>query len=309
MFSIIIPLYNKEASIGATLRTVLGQTFPHFEVLVVNDGSTDSSLSVVASFSDPRIRVLSKPNGGVSHARNYGIERAQHEYIAFLDADDLWEPNYLEEMNRLIQKYPDCGMYSCAYKCIKQDKVLIERPNIPEGKLDDYFKAILINSKISWTSATVIRKEAFEKAGMFPVGMVSGEDSYMWCKTAIHYPVAFSNKILATYNLSMSQTHFRVAAPDHCQESWYDLYSEGEQYRNQFIASKAIENGLRHAWGGHRKRSRLIEQQFWFARKFNDKNLQKRLKQLYYLNRLPRIAVRFLLVYKRLVTIYSYKYK
>ncbi|WP_299761807.1 glycosyltransferase family A protein [uncultured Pontibacter sp.] len=308
MFSVIIPLYNKQASIADTLETVLDQTFEQFEVLVIDDGSTDRGPAIAESYTDPRIKVYSKQNAGVSHARNYGIERATQDYIAFLDADDFWEPNYLEEMNKLIHKYPECGMFSCRYKCIKLNKVIIHKPNIPEGKLSNYFQTILKYNQVSWTSATIIKREVFEKAGMFPVGMISGEDSYMWCKAAIHYPVAFTNKILATYNLGMSETYYRVAKPDTCKESWYDLYCEGDEYRNKFIAFKAIENGLRHAWAGHRKKSMLIEHQFRYAQGFNEKVFRKRLKKLYLLNRLPAFIVRFLLMYKKAITHYSYKY-
>lgn len=115
MFSVVIPLYNKQDCIRNTVQSVLNQTFPDFEINIVDDGSTDRSLEIARQFDDPRIRVFSKPNGGVSSARNYGIRQSRKKYIAFLDADDLWYPDYLSEIARLIDKYPGCGIYSAGY--------------------------------------------------------------------------------------------------------------------------------------------------------------------------------------------------
>src|SRR5690554_7052561 len=96
MFSVVIPLYNKELSINNTIQSVLNQTFQDYEIVVVNDGSTDKSLEVVKQINDFRIRIINKLNGGVSSARNRGIEESKFDWIAFLDGDDLWMENHLE---------------------------------------------------------------------------------------------------------------------------------------------------------------------------------------------------------------------
>ena len=93
MFSVVIPLYNKELSIINTIQSVLDQTFQNFEIVVVNDGSTDRSVEMVEQFNDPRIRIINKSNGGVSSARNRGIQEAKYELVAFLDADDFGSQN------------------------------------------------------------------------------------------------------------------------------------------------------------------------------------------------------------------------
>jgi hypothetical protein len=160
---------------------------------------------------------------------------------------------------------------------------------------------------ISWTSATIVRRDVFKHVGKFPVGMISGEDSFMWCKVAKSYPVAFSHKIMATYNMMLSDAYYRIAKPDTSKESWYDLYSESDPYCNKFIAYKAVENGLRHAWGGYKKKSLLIERQLSFAKHFNDKYFNNRFKRLYFLNRLPQTFVRILFQYKKLVTLHFFK--
>src|SRR5690554_4366466 len=140
MFSIIIPLYNKENSVFETLNSVFNQSFSEFEVILVNDGSSDNSLKVVQKFMDPRLKVYSKENGGVSDARNYGISKAENEYIAFLDADDFWESFYLEKMRELIHRYPDCGMYNSAYRMNINSKIVELDFNVPLGVIENYFR-------------------------------------------------------------------------------------------------------------------------------------------------------------------------
>lgn len=107
MFSVIIPLYNKEKFIFETLSSVSNQTFSDYEVIIVNDSSTDNSLNIAKSFEekDKRFKVYTVPNGGVSKARNFGISKAIGDYVCFLDADDIWKNNYLEEAAYLIKKY------------------------------------------------------------------------------------------------------------------------------------------------------------------------------------------------------------
>lgn len=116
MISVVIPLYNKEKQIAKTLQTVLNQTYQDFEIVIVNDGSTDGSVDEVKKFLNPRIRLINQKNGGVSAARNRGIEEAKGEYIAFLDADDLWDIDHLEVLYQLILAYPKNGAYATAYR-------------------------------------------------------------------------------------------------------------------------------------------------------------------------------------------------
>ena len=116
MISVIIPLYNKEHFVAKTIESVLAQTYKDYELIIVNDGSTDHSADVVSTFSDARIRYEEQANGGVSSARNHGLRMAKGEFVAFLDADDTWYPDFLEQMMRLYTAYPDYSFFCCAQK-------------------------------------------------------------------------------------------------------------------------------------------------------------------------------------------------
>ena len=113
--SIVIPLYNKEHYIEDTIKSVLAQTYSNWEAIIIDDGSTDASAKIVQSIPDSRIRLYQQANQGVSKARNHGIELATGDYIAFLDADDQWKPNYLETMNLLAEQYSNNFFFCSAH--------------------------------------------------------------------------------------------------------------------------------------------------------------------------------------------------
>lgn len=189
--------------INRALNSILTQTFKDFEIIVVDDGSTDNSVKQVEKFNDPRLRLVRQKNAGVSAARNKGIIEADSDYIGFLDADDAWETTFLETINDLINKYPLAGAYSTAYGFVKEDGTVIPaRDNIFfKGKNDGivhYFKESLKIPLIS-ASSVVIPKHVFENIGGFPIGITRGEDLDMWCRIALNYKVVFSNSICAHY--------------------------------------------------------------------------------------------------------------
>ena len=121
MFTVVIPLFNKERHIERAVRSVINQTFQDFEIIVVDDGSTDNSVEEVLKIKDNRIKLIKQKNGGVSSARNKGIDESRFEYIAFLDADDAWKPNFLESINGVIEQYPKAGAYCTSYDIKRED--------------------------------------------------------------------------------------------------------------------------------------------------------------------------------------------
>lgn len=205
--SVVIPLLNKGPHIKRALQSILNQTIEDFEIVVVDGGSTDDGLKVVQSFRDSRIKLISqdKRGPGVSAARNIGVDEAQSDFIAFLDADDEWTSTHLETLIRLKKNVPKAGLYCTAYRvCEKNGKIRDVRiggvPPPPwEGVIPSFFRSVALAENPSWTSVVGIRKEVFQEAGGFPEGVWYGEDTYLWGLIALKYPVVFSWDIGAIY--------------------------------------------------------------------------------------------------------------
>lgn len=206
-FSVVIPLYNKERQIAGTLRSVFAQTCADYEIIVVDDGSTDGSAAVVESLHDPRIRLIRQANAGVSAARNLGIAEARGEYVALLDADDEWRPEYLATIADLIRRYPQCDVFATNYSHVDSNgktfpTILRKLPfDDDDGILYNYFEVASVSSPPLWTSAVAVRKSAFQSVGGFPLGIKSGEDLLTWARLAARYKIAYSKKPLAVFNV------------------------------------------------------------------------------------------------------------
>lgn len=207
MISVVIPLYNKEKSIASTLRTVLNQTFSDYEIVIVNDGSTDGSVEEIEKVQDDRIRLVHQPNAGVSAARNRGIEEAKGDLIAFLDADDEWKPEYLATQYHLFQKYPECSVFACNYEFRdvsgKVTPTLIHKlPFVGgDGILSNYFEVASCSHPPICSISVMVKKQVMQAIGGFPVGVTSGEDLLTWARLSINDHIAFCKRSLAIYNL------------------------------------------------------------------------------------------------------------
>ncbi|MBE0471435.1 MAG: glycosyltransferase family 2 protein [Methyloprofundus sp.] len=203
-FTVVIPLYNKGVHIVPTLMSVLAQSFRNFEVIVVDDGSTDDSLEKVQSVVDERIKVIHQNNQGVSVARNRGIQEAKGEYIAFLDADDFWYEWHLDELHRLTSNFRGYGVYSVAHEICRDKKLFTPRTWGGEsgfcGVVDNFYAAFSESlSLVNSTTACLPRDLLLEIKG-FPEGIKKGEDVYVWLKAASLKGLVYSSKICARYN-------------------------------------------------------------------------------------------------------------
>jgi glycosyltransferase involved in cell wall biosynthesis len=218
--SVVIPLYNKENSIRKTIDSVLSQTFTDFELIIVNDGSTDNSFKVVSEYCNSKIRLFCKENGGVSSARNFGIIKARYDYIAFLDADDYWDSIYLQQMSLLISKYPSAVMLYCPYKQIgkkgyhKSNKILNKKEEY--NGLIPLFKF----SPKNWpsSSSTIIKKTA--KILFFDESLLKGEDIDFWIRIALQGEVAYINTPMAYYNLAAENRAMSIRTDKHTSLIW-----------------------------------------------------------------------------------------
>lgn len=206
MITVVIPLYNKENNIATALNSVLTQTNQDFEVVVVDDGSTDEGATIVERYADPRIRLIRQANAGVSAARNRGIAEAKGEYVAFLDADDEWMPEFLEEIVALQNEFPNCKAQATTYvQCQNGEKknlILNRLPFLGEhGVLTNYFEVATHSNPPVWTGAVCIERALLQELGGFPLGIKSGEDLLTWARIATHTHWAYSLKPYAIFNM------------------------------------------------------------------------------------------------------------
>ncbi|MDB2449694.1 glycosyltransferase family 2 protein [Pseudomonadales bacterium] len=199
-FSVVIALYNKDAFIKKTLNSVLKQTHTDFEVIIVDDGSTDDSVQIVNRFSDDRIKLYQQLNQGVSVARNVGVEKSGNNHIALLDADDEWLPNHLENLLHLVQTYPDASFWVSGYRKSFQTAKLSEKP-IQKICLETYLDYRLDNTSIAWTSAVLLNKGIFNKTNGFMPGVSHGEDQALWLEMCLHGFIGKSFLETAIYNI------------------------------------------------------------------------------------------------------------
>ncbi|WP_138433116.1 glycosyltransferase family 2 protein [Winogradskyella algicola] len=228
-FSVVITVYNKAEFIKNTINSVLNQTFQDFEIIVVNDGSTDESKSIIKSFNDNRIELITTKNQGVSAARNKGIEVANANYVALLDGDDLWEKDFLKFIKEAITKFSNVSVFTTALAHKYEHKVVPATYNFKQRntyEIRDFFKSSLDHTILT-SSSIVFRKNIIEKIGYFDTSIESGEDTDFWIRIGIHFKVVFINKILVYYNFvpeSISNTVFSVK-----NKPRYDKYFKEEQ--------------------------------------------------------------------------------
>lgn len=204
--SVVIPLYNKANYISRALKSIVEQTQGVGEIIVVNDGSSDASAEIVKQ-NFPDVVLIEQENQGVSVARNTGITHAKYEFIAFLDADDYWLPNFIASINYLIELAPDAGMFCTHYGFKTATGVRAAKtkmlPDSPGGVVD-YFSAC-INADLPVTASSVcIRRELLLQISGFPVGMKMGEDQVVWANIACLSRVMYHPELCVHYDLSIA---------------------------------------------------------------------------------------------------------
>lgn len=199
MFSVIIPVYNKEQVIERCIKSVLNQTYQNFEIVVIDDGSADNSKYILSTIKDTRIKIITQTNFGVSVARNVGIENSVQPWICFLDADDEWLPNHLDILNELIKKYPDKRIFSAAHTIYHiNGKIEESASNFPDFCTDtcihDIFEILSTGiTKALINSDTVcIDRRLFNEFGHFIPGVRIGEDTDMWYRILTKNDLVYS---------------------------------------------------------------------------------------------------------------------
>jgi glycosyltransferase involved in cell wall biosynthesis len=195
--SVIIPIYNGEIYVERVIKSVLSQTIQNFEIIFIDDGSIDNSISQIKKFNDERIRIYSIKHRGVSAARNKGVDMARSNFIAFLDVDDEWRPIFIETMLKMREKYPEAGIY-IVNRIIKEDyNIDINKIKVinDDVLITNFFSIYLKNSHFISTSAVALDKKIYNELNGFDEKVVWGEDEDLWSRIALNYPVAYSNNI------------------------------------------------------------------------------------------------------------------
>jgi hypothetical protein len=194
--SVIIPVYNGEAFIEQALESVFEQTFQDFEILVINDGSTDGTEARLAKYRD-RIKYVKQENVGLAATRGRGVQVARSSLIAFLDADDVWLPQKLERQMEVARSHPECGIITSDVLSFVDDRVVV-------SSLKEWYRPesgnVLENLLFgNWIppSAAMVRRECFDRVNTFSVPPPAyGEDWLMWMQIAARYPVHFIDQVL-----------------------------------------------------------------------------------------------------------------
>ena len=237
-FSVIIPLYNKAPYVAKTVESVLAQTHGDYELIIIDNGSTDGSNGVIAQITDPRIRIVRlEENVGVSNARNKGVELSTAPYVTFLDADDWWEPTFLEEMAALTERHPGAGIYGTGYYIVKNGKKRVAPIGVEDGFTEGEINYCRVYAKtlcMPLTSISICMPRAvFEESGGFPANIKLGEDFLLWIRVALRHKVVLLNKPLSNYNqdvdVTYRGTHKKVYEPDTFSTFFFDQFAAEER--------------------------------------------------------------------------------
>ena len=205
-FSIVIPLYNKEKYILDALQSVLNQTFENYEVIVVEDASTDKSQEVISTLKSEKVTVIKHDtNKGLSASRNTGIKNAKSNYIAFLDADDFWKDNYLEELFLLINSYPKAKLFATNYEELYQNDTILlpsnNSKNLEEKTIIHNFFEISLAQPLYCPSSFCVEKSVFETIGFYNESIRFGEDVDFNIRANLSYQLAYTKKPLVRYTM------------------------------------------------------------------------------------------------------------
>jgi len=195
LVSVVIPTYNREKIVTTAIESVLAQTWRSYEIIILDDGSTDNTREAVLSYGE-KIKYFSPDNRGIAGARNGGMRHGAGGCIAFLDSDDYWKPEKLERQMALFKEHPEYGMVACQCASVQADGTCREknRPGISGWVLEALFRKNFIR-----TSSAVITRQCLERVGYFDESLREGEEYDYWLRVAAAFPVGFINQPLAVY--------------------------------------------------------------------------------------------------------------
>lgn len=264
LISVVISLYNKQECIKKTIQSVLNQSFDNFEVIVVNDGSTDQSVQIVSELTDSRIRIINKENGGVSSARNMGIEKSTGEYIYLLDADDVIQPNCLQTFHQLIIDYPNAEVYTSNFEMIDGEKSRKICKGMVKGYVENPLKSRwkrIISPRIG---NMLVKKSVFDRIGYYKTTISMYEDLEFNIRLLSNCRVAYTPEVTFEYHRGHSQLSF-ARKPIESEFCWHISFSNTSFYQKLLLAdniNRSIFNRLK------RKDFKTVLRLIWKYRKY-----------------------------------------
>jgi glycosyltransferase involved in cell wall biosynthesis len=207
--SVIIPIYNGSRFVEETIRSVVNQNFEDWELILVDDGSTDNTREIIESFKSTKIRCFSKPNSGVSDSRNYGAKYATGEYFAFIDADDIWKPAKMSESVDFIKNHPVHLVHSYME--------VIDASSKPTGEILQGKEGWMLNSLLLWDgcnipspSSILVSKDAYEKVGGFDTNFSTAADQDFFFRIANNYEIGMIKSPLGQYRVHGQNMHLNI---------------------------------------------------------------------------------------------------
>lgn len=279
-FSVVIPLYNKASYISKAIDSVLSQKLTDFELLVVNDGSMDGGEMIVATYSDSRIRLINQSNGGVSAARNKGIAESVASYVAFLDADDTWDADFLEIIEQLVRDFPMAGAYAAHIRDSQSKKQHNSRFYDPgrcktSRMIENYFEDLNAGYFPFTPSSVCVKKSVLNDINRFDLSLKIGEDIDTWIRIFLISGIALSNRFAAIYhtdadNRSIHRPDFsqrELEFFDHLRKRYLNPSLERRSYGALFaFTSRRIHQiVIRSIYQGNKRFAAKVLREHWLA--------------------------------------------
>jgi glycosyltransferase involved in cell wall biosynthesis len=309
--SVVIPLFNKVDHVRQAIQSVLAQSRRPEEILVIDDGSTDGSDRIVQEYA-PKVSLIRRPHQGVSAARNFGIEIAKGDAIAFLDADDFWKPHFLERITALLERFPTACASASAYEWITKPGQISQFsfagiPRHPWQGIIDYFACIVAKKGAPplHASGVIARRDVLKQIGGFPLGVRWGEDHDTWARLALAGDIAFTSDILFTVNViaanrasdSQSPRPLLPAAATIAGALTTANDEKRREHLRKYLKKLLINSAMTNLRYGH---SSLARSQLNRYRRFT--GLGPRWLALMFCSFLPQLVVRMLRLLRKVVT-------
>ncbi len=260
-FTVIIPLYNKEKYIENAIKSVLNQTFTDFNLLIINDFSTDKSVEIASKYISDTVKIIHhEKNAGLAAARNTGIKNSNSNYITYLDADDLWKPTFLESIFQLIQNFPEARIFGTNYEEVWDNIIKIPHNGSEILAIDftGYINFFKINVKqgIYNHGSVCFHKEVFEKVGFYNEKINFSEDLDFNIRANYNFKLAYDNSVqmryfMQTENQLTQSSLLNKTIPDFdTYENWAKTNSDLKKYLDfeRYVLGKRLKKNNDLRW-------------------------------------------------------------